>query len=343
MSDCKLSICIATLNRATFIGETLESILPQITGEVELVILDGGSTDGTDRIIAQYAERCPRLRNVRQDKAHGVDRDFDRVVELACGEYCWLMTDDDLLKPGAVQSVLGALRNNPALVIVNSEVRNHDLTGLVEARRLAFDSDRIYASGEMDRLLVETGSYLTFIGCVVINRQIWMARERSPYYGSLFIHVGVIFQQPLPGDTLVIAAVLMSLRYGNAMWRPREFEIWMFKWPTLIWSLHGPSESAKARLCAPEPWREIPRLIFFRAKAAYSLGDYRRWIEPRVRSVWHAAAAKFVALTPGALANVIAVIYYTLLPSTSRLSLYDTKSSRYYFRNWFKSRLSASS
>ena len=46
-----LSICIATLNRGNFIGETLDSILSQITPEIEIVIIDGASTDNTEEVI----------------------------------------------------------------------------------------------------------------------------------------------------------------------------------------------------------------------------------------------------------------------------------------------------
>src|SRR5688572_20142525 len=97
-----LSICITTFNRSKFIGATLESILTQTPECCEVVVLDGGSTDGTKQIISEYARRFDRLRYIRNDVNGGYDRDCNQVVELACGKYCWLMTDDDLLKPGAV-------------------------------------------------------------------------------------------------------------------------------------------------------------------------------------------------------------------------------------------------
>jgi abequosyltransferase len=81
----ELSICIATFNRAKFIGETLDSLLPQLCRGVELVILDGGSSDQTEQIVGDYAARSPRIRYIRQTTNNGVDRDFDRAVELASG------------------------------------------------------------------------------------------------------------------------------------------------------------------------------------------------------------------------------------------------------------------
>lgn len=336
MSAIKLSICIATFNRASCIGETLDSLIPQLTDRVEIVVLDGGSTDGTEELMRRYAGNCPRLRYFRQATNHGVDRDFDRAVELAAGEYCWLMSDDDLLKPGAIQAVLKAAHYDPSLIIVNAEVRNKDFSELIEPRRLRFQSDREYAPNEMDRLLRETGEYLTFIGCVVIARSLWLERERAAYYGSLFIHFAVIFQKPLPCNAIVIAQTLVSIRYGNAMWKPKEFEIWMFKWPLLIWSLPGPSAAAKAALCPKEPWKDVRRLVALRGWGAYSLQEFRHWIEPRAQSAVQRVATRMVAVTPGVLANLVALVYYSTLGRRSPLLLCDVKSSRFYFRNWLR-------
>lgn len=336
MSTIKLSICIATFNRASCIGETLDSLIPQLTDEVEIVVLDGGSTDGTEGVMRHYAASCRQLRYVRQGTNYGVDRDFDRAVELAMGEYCWLMSDDDLFKPGAIRAVLDAMQDGRSLIIVNAEVLNKDFSKLIEARRLRFETNRTYGPNELDRLLRETGEYLTFIGCVVIVRSVWLERERAAYYGSLFIHVAVIFQRALPHEAIAIAQTLLSIRYGNAMWKPREFEIWMFKWPSLIWSLPGPSDSAKAALCPREPWRDLRRLVALRGWGAYSLQEFRRWIEPRSQSASQRAAARMVAITPGVLANGIALLYYSTVRRRSHLQLSDVKSSRFYFRNWLK-------
>jgi abequosyltransferase len=72
--------------------------------DIELLVVDGASTDNTEDVVRIFAQKESRLRYVRLSAKGGVDQDFDRSVELACGEYCWLY-DDDLLKPGAVDAV----------------------------------------------------------------------------------------------------------------------------------------------------------------------------------------------------------------------------------------------
>jgi glycosyltransferase involved in cell wall biosynthesis len=329
----KLSICIATFNRVRFIGETLDGLISQLTGEVEIVVLDGGSTDGTEEILRQYEKACPRLRYVRQTTNNGVDRDFDRAVEVAAGEYCWLMSDDDLVKEGAIANVLARLEKGYSLLIINSEVKSHDFSKLLEQRRLPFESDRIYRSDELDRLFIETGLYLTFIGCVVIKRDIWIERQREPYFGSQFIHMGVIFQRRLPQPVEVIAATLITIRYGNASWKSKEFEIWMYRWPTLVRSLVGLSEHAMNVVSPRESWARPKTLLLYRAKGAYTLRDFRLWIKPRT-SFLKAIVPRLIAVVPGPMINAVALAYYSRSPVESAMTLSDLKSSRFYYRNW---------
>jgi glycosyltransferase involved in cell wall biosynthesis len=336
MSRPRLSICIATFNRARFIGQTLDSLIAQLTDEVEIVVLDGASTDSTEQVMREYAARCAQLRYIRGDTNNGIDRDFDRVVELASGEYCWLMSDDDLLNSGIVATVLRAIARQYSLIVVNAEVRSRDLSELLEERRLRFDADRVYAPNEMDRLFADAGAYLTFIGAVVIRREIWLERERAAYFGSLFIHVGVIFQRQLPADALVIAQPGIAIRYGQAMWKPQAFEIWMFKWPGLIRSLGGLSDELKNRLFPQEAWMDLKRLFFYRAKGAYTVNEYHRWISSRQAPRRKRLAARLIALLPGPLANGLAMLYLTFTYRDNLMLRTDARSSRYHFRNWFK-------
>ena len=249
----KLSVCIATLNRAAFIGTTLDSILAQLTDDCEVVVLDGASTDDTERVMSEYQARFARLRYIRQVTNNGFDQDYDRVVELARGKYCWLMTDDDLFKPGAVAAVLAALDRSPSLVVVTTEIRDLSLSRVLQHRWPDFASDRVYGPSEMDRLFVEVGGAL-YCNAFIVDREMWLARERQRYYGSLHIYMGVIFQQPLPADTVVIAEPLISHRLGNAHTFSAVFDevVWV-KWPTVVESL-ALSKSAKSKVYSAQPW-----------------------------------------------------------------------------------------
>ncbi len=305
----KLSICIATYKRGAFIGETLDSILSQLEPSVELVVVDGASPDNTPEVMAEYSRQYPALRYFREGENSGVDADFDKAIGYAQGEYCWLMTDDDLLKPGAVARVLSELDGEEDLVIVNAEVRNKELTEVIEPRRLKFDTDRVYRAEDREAMFAETAEYLSFIGCVVIRRSIWLSRERNLYYGSLFIHVGVIFQSPTLKNVKAIAEPLIIVRYGNAMWTSRRFEIWAFKWPKLVWSFPDFSDAAKLRVFPKEPWRSAAVLFKYRALGAYTIFEFRQYMPKEARGMQR-AAPYLMSVFPASLANALMVLYF---------------------------------
>ena len=332
----RLSVCIATRNRAQYIEDTIRSVFDGTPEGVEVVVLDGASTDATPQIVRSLQQSFPMLRYERKETNGGVDRDYDAAVRLARGEYCWLMSDDDVLKPGSVRKVLNAVVRGYSLVIVNSELRNLDLTELIDSRRLRFGDDRVYEANELNRLFVETSAYLGYIGAVVIRRTLWLARDREPYFGSNFIHVGVVFQQQLPGPAIVLHEPLVKVRFGNTQWRPREFEIRMICWTDLVNSLSAVSEALRWRMYPREPWRSLKSLFFYRAKGAYGLGEYRRLVRPRVHGALDRARALTVACFPGPLANLVGLIFCHLPYRDANIHLLDMKASRFFYRNWFK-------
>lgn len=323
----KLSICIATYNRGLFIGETLDSILHQMVPGVEIVVVDGASPDHTSEVMAQYVMQHPEIQYFRELVNSGVDADFDKAVGFARGEYCWLMTDDDLLRSGAIAKVLSTLGRENDLIIVNSEVRNLDLSALLESQRLVFDVDKVYRVADSEAFFGDIASYLSFIGCVVIRRACWLARNRSAYYGSLFIHVGVIFQNPPIANVKVIAESLITIRYGNAMWTPRSFEIWGFKWPEIIWSFPNFSDTVKRKVCRREPWRSVKALFHHRALGTYSTTEFCKFW-PRDSGKVERVVAYVLSIFPASLANLILVLYLLIFDKMAQIALHDLLYSR---------------
>ncbi|MCL5884790.1 MAG: glycosyltransferase family 2 protein [Deltaproteobacteria bacterium] len=325
----RLSICIATLNRARFLKETLDSILSQANDEVEVVIVDGASSDGTEEVVHGLQMRFPCIRYVRREKAMGVDRDFDAAVQHANGEYCWLLCDDDVLKPGAVAKVLSETRGQHSLLVVNADVWDAGYSKLLEERRMKADEDRTYPSSDIEALFADTAGYLTFIGGVVLRRDLWMARERERYFGTEFVHVGVIFQAPLPGTALVISKPLVSIRYGMAQWTARSFDIWMFKWPELVWSLPDISDNAKNRVTPREPWRILKTLLTFRAMGAYSSKAYHDKIKSRTMGLSQRAVPFLVSILPGRMLNLLGLAYFFCFHRQARMPLVDLMNSHF--------------
>ena len=313
MSKPLLSICIATLNRAAYIGETLASIVPQLDETTELVIVDGASTDATPEIVAGFMRRSDRIRYHRLETNGGFDRDYAKAVEVAQGQYCWLFTDDDLFRADAIEWVKPHLGAGHSMLVINTEVRNTDLSELLIANRIGFSADRVYAVGEDERLFAETSFYLTYIGAVVIDRELWLSRAKEPYFGTLFVHYGVIFQAKLPSTTRAIVEPLIITRYGNAMWWKRAFEIGMVRWPLLVWSMPLTDE-AKRKVTSLERWRQPLMLLGHRAAGTYSMEHYEQWIAPRRPPFLSRLMAAAIARIPGRPLNALVRAVLRILP-----------------------------
>jgi abequosyltransferase len=337
----KLSICIATLNRGALIGQTLDSIVSQLNDEVEIVIVDGASTDNTEEVVRSYQQRHACLRYVRLAQKGGVDQDYSRAVEHATGEYCWLFSDDDLVKTGAIDLVLDTLRAGPSLVIVNAEVQNAGLTRTLKTSCLDLTETTCYTEQESDRLFQDAGNYLSFIGCVVIKRSLWDSRDKKTYYGTLFVHMGVIFQKPLSGGAVVLATPMIVIRYGNALWTDKGFEVSLFKWPALIWSFSEITDAVKMQVSESEPWRSAGRLMLYRARGLYSVQQYQKFLKDRVMEPLPRLIAVAIARLPATLFNLIFYVYFSTVGRArpnSKLALVDLECSKFDWKRWFVGR-----
>lgn len=320
-----LSICIATYNRAGYIGETLDSVIPQLDDDIELLIVDGASTDNTEDVVRQFTQKESRIRYVRLSSKGGVDQDYDKSVELARGEFCWLFTDDDLLRPGAVAAVKTAIKEGHGLVIVNAEVRDHKLSSILQRQRVIMPDNKVYSSKEMECLFIDTLSYISFIGAVVIRRNTWLNRDRKSYFGTEFVHIGVIFQKPLMESCLFIAEPYISIRYGNAQWTPRRFDISVIKWAKLVWSFEHISDQAKRCIASQEPWSMLRILIMQRGRGAYTTQHYREHFSSLPLSrLWKIGAWLISRLPAKILANFL-YYYCRLTRPDALLQAYDFK------------------
>ena len=320
---------MSTYNRAKFIGMTLQSIIPQLSEGTELVIVDGGSTDETPQVVQEFLQDNAKIRYIRFEKNSGLDHDFDQAVEFAKGEYCWLMSDDDLIYPNAVQRILEALQiKDWEAIVLNYEVYTKGFESLISPRKIPIETNKTYNKNQLDDFFIDTAEALSYLGALVIKKQVWTTRERPKYFGSFFIHLGVLFQALPTSEYLLIADPLIKIRYGNAQWTNRSFEIWMFKWPEILWNAFGVSAMAKGKVCPKEPWTNIHRLATLRALGAYNLNVYRTFLAPRDLKFLDRIQVYFLALIPGFFVNFLAILFYGM-KRHDRVMLQDLSESRY--------------
>jgi abequosyltransferase len=197
-----LSICIPTYNFAEFLPATLQSILAQDgSGEVEIVVLDGASTDETPAIMAEFCARYAQIRYHRLASKGGIDRDMAKVVDFASGEYCWLFSSDDIMSDGALRVALNEIRSGEDLYLCKHMECLKDMTPLWEHPILKPDtpgsfelSDQAVRIGYFERA-VNSEAFFSFMGGLIVKRAAWNRVPLNPdFVGSCWAHVARFFE-----------------------------------------------------------------------------------------------------------------------------------------------------
>jgi abequosyltransferase len=200
-SPVRLSICIPTYNFGAFIGDTLASIVPQLADGVEVVVLDGGSTDNTTDVVESFQRQNPAVRYFRQDERGGIDRDMLRTVELARGEYCWIFCADDIMKPDAIQEVLKRIQSGCDVYLCGLTLCTFDMDPVRDHRVARITADQTFdLSSERDRRVYferaqTTTAFFSFAGSLIVKKDSWdVAGPDEAFMGSLWAHVAQILR-----------------------------------------------------------------------------------------------------------------------------------------------------
>ena len=321
----RLSICIATRNRSDFLLETVKCILGQINNEVEIIIVDGASSDNSKEKINALNLPPKVLKYFYEDCNSGVDRDFDKSVEYASGEYCWLFSDDDLLMPNAISSVINALITEPEFLIVNSSIHTKYFENTLKEKVLKLGGDRLYdCQGE--QAFLDLGEYLSFIGAIVVKRDFWLTRHREVFHGSAFAHLGVLFQSPLAMQIKFLDSPLIKIRYGNSEWAPRGFEIWIRQWPNLVMMLDNLPYSLRKKVAGNRPLELFKFCILYRGMGLYDLDKYKMSVQGNY-SKFTEVLLKLVSVMPVKLLNTLLVLFFFLRKDNSLINIYRLSNS----------------
>jgi len=104
-----VSIVVPTYNRAERLGETLRSVFNQTCQDFELIVVDDGSTDDTQKVVNSF----PRVQYISKQENHGVSRARNEGLALAKGRYICFLDSDDLWDEKKLQIQVQWMGDNP--------------------------------------------------------------------------------------------------------------------------------------------------------------------------------------------------------------------------------------
>ncbi|WP_242086135.1 glycosyltransferase [Microbacterium lacticum] len=131
-SDALVSVIMPVLNRADMVGKAIESVLSQTHRQLELIVVDDGSTDSTRDIVAEYARADSRVRLLAGPHA-GVSATRNTGLSEASGEFIAFLDSDNSWTRRFLELSLAALDRSQA-VATHAALRLHGDEGSIEYR-----------------------------------------------------------------------------------------------------------------------------------------------------------------------------------------------------------------
>ena len=124
-----VSIGLPVYNGENFVRQALESIVNQTYRNLEIVIADNASTDGTESICREFAARDERIRYHRHSTNLGGSANHEYVLAATTGKYFRVAAHDDVLAPTLVEKCVRELERDPGAVLAITRVQIIDQDG----------------------------------------------------------------------------------------------------------------------------------------------------------------------------------------------------------------------
>jgi len=224
VTNIKLSICVPTYNFGEFIGATLESIIEQAGDEVEIIVGDGASTDNTEKIVRDFQSRFPRLTYKKFEAKGGIDIDLSKTVHFAKGQYCWLLSSDDVLRPGAIRRILYEIQFGHSIYLCNRTDCDQHLNKISRRYWLPINiTDTVFDFSDETVLLdylksaQSLGALFSYMSSIIVLRKNWdEIRDNMRLIGSNYAHVYKLFSIANNGGSVkYLQDSLISTRLFN--------------------------------------------------------------------------------------------------------------------------------
>lgn len=137
--SCQISVCMASYNGEQYIISQIESILPQLGPDDELLVVDDHSTDSTPRLVGSIPDK--RVRLIRSPQNAGYVRAFEHALAEARGDIIFLSDQDDVWMPDRVSHMIEGLGSD--LMVVGNCQHIGGSPGAIEGLRVREkDSER---------------------------------------------------------------------------------------------------------------------------------------------------------------------------------------------------------
>ena len=194
-----LTIAIPTYNGARTINQCIDSFKDLLTDEVEVIISDNASVDGTGEQVKKYLNN-PSFKYFLNEKNVGMDANFDLAVRRSNGKFVWILSDDDIVENKEIITILlKTIKENidNSVIYLNYNDKKNKIT-------------KNYFSVTGDDFFRITNFKSTLISSTVVNKEIWDSIDKTPFYGLLWLHICYLVIANSKHKTSILHATAIS-------------------------------------------------------------------------------------------------------------------------------------
>lgn len=164
-----VSVITPSYNQGAFIRETINSVLFQDYPNIELIVVDGGSTDDTLAILTEYSHHFGDRFRFISEKDRGQSHAVNKGLAMAGGEIIGWLNSDDTYHPGAIQKAVQALLLHPDWAIVQGNAYTIDESG-------RYQSPYYVAPADFQKL---------FHGCMICQPAVFLRKQVFQQVGGV--------------------------------------------------------------------------------------------------------------------------------------------------------------
>jgi glycosyltransferase involved in cell wall biosynthesis len=247
LSEPKVTVLIPTFNRAHFLAQCLDSVLGQTIPPAQVIVINDGSTDNTREVLTPYMDRIEYVEKENGGKSAALNVGLGLVK----GDYVWIVDDDNVAFPDAIERLVAPLERDPRIgfsysgyVVATTRQQDNRIEPQREVEMPDYPKEEIFI-----RLLEEN-----FVPCPLVRSVCY--REIGPYREDL------VRSQDYE----------MALRLARRFWGTRVQGM------TFYYRQHaGLRGNAANRFSEADnlrKWREYDQRIFRQLRGELELSDY---------------------------------------------------------------------
>ena len=176
--NSKVSVIIATYNTEHYIRQCLDSVINQTFKDMEIIVINDGSTDSSIDIINEYKQKDERVKVINLDRNYGISKVRNKGVEYSKGKYIAFIDSDDWVSKDYIEFLYENIEKEKADMVSTSFYFYNDITKEYKEHKISqFCCSSDFSTIKTKQKLLSIPSYEFMLGNKIYSRKFLMEKN----------------------------------------------------------------------------------------------------------------------------------------------------------------------